>query len=80
LPGCRFVVGPARVVKGVRPVVATNIRPDRRQTRREVHIDRRKSDVDVIERVVDGVRPDRVHDNADDRRPGRSVRQRREDE
>ena len=34
--------------------VADHARPDRRKERREMHLDRRKSDVDVMEHVVIG--------------------------
>jgi hypothetical protein len=40
--------------------VADNPRPERRKERREMHVDRRKSAIDVMEHVVLGVRPDQL--------------------
>jgi hypothetical protein len=40
--------------------VADNPRPERRKERREMHIDRRKSAIDVMEHVLLGVRPDQL--------------------
>jgi hypothetical protein len=40
--------------------VTKNARGERRKTKREMHVDRRKSDMDVIEHVIRGVR--RTHD------------------
>jgi hypothetical protein len=48
-------------------VVAGNTRAERRRERREVHIDRRKSDLDVIEHIVRGVRPADLRVTSDDR-------------
>jgi hypothetical protein len=41
-------------------------RAERRKQRREMHIDRRKSDIDVIERVIGGRRPRRIPATSDD--------------
>jgi len=49
--------------------VAHNTRADRRRERREVHLDRRKSDLDVIEHIVRGVRLADIRATADDRPP-----------
>ncbi len=49
--------------------VAENARVDRRQERREMHVDRRKSDVDLVERLIGGVRADCVRATSDDRAP-----------
>jgi hypothetical protein len=48
-------------------VVAGNTRAERRRERREVHIDRRKSDLDVIEHIVRGVRTSDLRVTSDDR-------------
>jgi hypothetical protein len=40
-------------------VVVDPGRAERRKQRREMHIDRRKSAIDVIERVIGGLRPAR---------------------
>jgi hypothetical protein len=44
----------------MRWIVADNPRPERRKERREMHLDRRKSAIDVMEHVVLGVRPDQL--------------------
>jgi hypothetical protein len=36
--------------------VTKNARAERRKTKHEMHVDRRKSDIDVIEHIVRGVR------------------------
>jgi hypothetical protein len=48
-------------------VVVDQGRADRRTQRREMHLDRRKSDIDVIERVIGGLRPERFRARSDDR-------------
>jgi hypothetical protein len=42
-------------------------RAERRKQRREMHIDRRQSDIDVIEHVIGGLRRTRVPATSDDR-------------
>jgi len=49
--------------------VADKARAERRRERREVHIDRRKSDYDVIEHIVRGVRLTGIRATGDDRPP-----------
>ena len=49
--------------------VADNTRAERRRERREVHLDRRKSDLDVIEHIVRGLRPADLRTATDDRPP-----------
>jgi len=48
-------------------VVVDQGRAERRTQRREMHLDRRKSDIDVIERVLGGLRPERIPATSDDR-------------
>jgi hypothetical protein len=45
--------------------MANPTRPERRKARREMHVDRRKSDFDIIEHVVRGVRCDYVRPISD---------------
>jgi hypothetical protein len=40
--------------------MADNPRPERRKEHREMHVDRRKSAIDVMEHVMLGLRPDQV--------------------
>jgi hypothetical protein len=49
--------------------VANNTRAERRRERRKVHIDRRKSDFDVIEHIVRGLRPADLRATSDNRPP-----------
>jgi hypothetical protein len=49
--------------------VAVNTRAERRRERRKVHIDRRKSELDVIEHIVLGLRPAELRATSDDRPP-----------
>lgn len=58
------------------PGVASNARVDRRKKNREMHLDRRKSVVDLIERLVQGANSEGVRVTADDR-PRRTNRRRR---
>ena len=52
--------------------MAENTRVDRRKDRREMHVDRRKSDVDLLEHVLDGILAVRIRAISDDpRRPRR---------
>jgi hypothetical protein len=44
-------------------------RPERRMERREMHVDRRKSDLDVIEHVALGIRRTCISATSNDRRP-----------
>jgi hypothetical protein len=50
-----------------------NTRAERRTKVREMHIDRRKSDADVIEHIIRGVRR-QSHSLSDDRPPRRRPR------
>jgi hypothetical protein len=52
-------------------IVADETRAERRKERREMHIDRRKSDIEVIERVIGGLRAERIFETGHDR-PKRS--------
>lgn len=54
--------------------VSDNGRGERRKKRRDVHIDRRKSGVDVMEHVTEGVRTERVRATADDVHRDRGAR------
>jgi len=49
------------------PVVARREPTERRREDRWVHVDRRKSYVDVIEHLIRGVRRDDLRDSSDDR-------------
>ena len=51
--------------------VTETIRVERRKKRREMHLDRRKSDIDVIEHVALGVRWNPTNATVDDRPPRR---------
>jgi hypothetical protein len=46
-----------------------NTRAERRKERRDMHLDRRKSEVDLIEHVFLGVRRSYVHATSDERSP-----------
>jgi hypothetical protein len=46
--------------------VTKNARAERRKTKHQMHVDRRKSDIDVIEHVVRGVRLTLVRPTTDD--------------
>jgi hypothetical protein len=48
------------------PDVEKNSPAERRIERREMHVDRRKSDLDVIEHVICGVHMSRVREPSDD--------------
>lgn len=44
-----------------------NTRAERRKEKREMHVDRRKSDLDLIEHIVRGVRVSDIRVTSDDR-------------
>ena len=48
-------------------VVANHAQGERRKQRREVHIDRRKSEIDVFEHLAGGLHIERIHAASDDR-------------
>jgi hypothetical protein len=50
--------------------VTENARAERRKTKHEMHVDRRKSDIDVIEHVERGVRLTHVRPTTDNRPAG----------
>jgi hypothetical protein len=55
--------------------VTDNPRPERRKEHHEMHVDRRKSAIDVMEHVVLGVRPDQLRPASRNRSPRSRLRE-----
>jgi len=65
--GCCNGVTERRLTRQRETVVADQLKVERRKERREIHIDRRKSDVDFIEHLTEGLHVDRTRATSHDR-------------